>query len=296
MEFRQLETFVQVANLKSFSKASEALYITQPTVTNHIKNLEKELDTILLNRYGKSISLTHAGDLFYRYAVDIINSCQMAKFDIAAHKGKIKGHLHIHSSSVPIKTLLPHVVKDFLLKYPEVTFTLSESDSKEVVETITKGEADFGIVGAKYGSNPINYIDLIEDRLVLITPKNSKYTLPNFSSMDKDVLFKEKILFREEGSGTRNLIENTLNDNMIQLEDLNIVGYINDTESIEELVSLGVGIGFISKKSLKNKIQFKNYNAYFVKGMDFSRKFYFAYHKYRQLSPLSKAFKDFIVN
>jgi len=97
MDFRQLETFIEVANLKSFSRAAEKLYITQPTVTNHIQNLEKELGTILINRSGKNISLTEAGDLLYKYAINIVNSCEMAKFDLAAHKGRIQGHLNTRS-------------------------------------------------------------------------------------------------------------------------------------------------------------------------------------------------------
>ncbi len=295
MEFRQLETFIQVANLKSFSKASQVLYITQPTVTNHIQNLEKELDTILINRYGKSITLTHEGNLFYKYAVNIINSCQMAKFNLASYKGKVQGHLHIHSSSVPIRNILPNIINKFLIEYPDITFTLSEKDSKEVIYTIINGEADFGIVGAQYESSHIDYIDLAQDRLVVIVPKNSKYNFKNFSYISKNILFDENVLFREEGSGTRNLIEKTLNDNMIDLNDLNIIGYINDTESIKELVSLGVGIGFVSERSLGNELSFKNYNALFIHDLDFSRKFYFAYHKYRQLSPLNKTFKDFVL-
>lgn len=294
MEFRQLETFIEVANLKSFSKASKVLFITQPTVTNHIQNLEKELDTILINRYGKSITLTHAGNLFYKYAVNIINSCEMAKFDLASYKGKIQGHLHIHSSSVPIRNVLPNVISKFLIKHPDVTFTLSEKDSKEVTDTILNGESDFGIVGAKYDINHLEYIDLVEDRLLVIVPKGSKYGSENYSYISRDVLTEEKVLFREKGSGTRDLIEQTLNKNDIHLDSLNIIGYINDTESIKKLVSLGVGIGFISEKSLKN-IELKNFNAFYIEGIDFKRKFYFAYHRHRQLSPLSDTFKEFIL-
>lgn len=294
MEFRQLETFIEVANLKSFSKASKVLYITQPTVTNHIQNLEKELDTILINRYGKSITLTHEGKLFYKYAVNIINSCEMAKFDLASYKGKVQGHLHIHSSSVPIRNVLPLVLSKFLKNYPDVTFTLSEKDSKQVTDTILKGEADFGIVGAKYNEDHLNYIDLVEDRLAVIVPKGSKYGSENYSHISRDVLKDEKILFREKGSGTRNLIEETLKKNDIEIESLNIIGYINDTESIKKLVSMGVGIGFVSEKSLYN-MDDKSYNVFYIDDINFKRKFYFAYHKHRQLSPLSNAFKDFIV-
>lgn len=295
MELRQLETFIEVVKLKSFSKASESLYITQPTVSNHIQNLERELDTVLINRYGKNLSLTHAGNLFYKYAVNIINSCEMAKYDLAAYKGKIQGHLHIYSSSVPIRNVLPKLVDGFLSKYPEVSFSLIEEDSRNLINTIIRGDADFGIVGAKYDSKHIEYSELMEDRLLVIVPKSLNYGLENYSYIHPKILQEEKILLREEGSGTRKLIENTLEENGIDLDTLDVIGYIDDTESIKELVSLGLGIGFVSEKSIGKNLPMEDYNAYYVEGIDFSRKFYFASHKHRQLSPLSETFKDFVL-
>lgn len=294
MEFRQLETFIEVAKLKSFSKAANKLFITQPTVTNHIQNLEKELNTLLINRFGKELSLTHAGSLLYKYAINIVNSCEMAKFDLAAYKGKIHGHLNIYSSSVPRKYLLPSIMKKFLASYPDVSFSLSEKDSTDVIKSIISGETDFGIVGAKGSSPNIDYIDLMKDRLVLITPNSSRYPFENFSHIDKDIIYNENLLFREKGSGTRQLIESILTDS--DLDKLKIIAYIEDTEAIKELVSLGVGISFISEKTINKEVDLKRYKFFYIKGLDFSRKFYFAFHKNRQLSPLNEAFKNFILD
>ena len=295
MDLRQLETFVEVAKLKSFSKAAEKLFITQPTVTNHIQNLEKELGTLLINRFGKKITLTDAGNLLYKYAINIINSCEMAKFDLATYQGKIQGHLHIYSSSVPRKYVLPNIIKNFLTKYPDVSFNLSDKDSKKVVKSILDGETDFGIVGAKYPSNSLEYIELMEDKLLLITPNTPVYDKPNYSYIDKNVLFKDKILFREEGSGTRDLIESKLEKAGISLGQLNVMAYIEDTETIKELVSLGVGVSFLSEKAVSDDIKLDKYKVYYINDIDLTRKFYFVFHKNRQLSPLSETFKNFIL-
>jgi DNA-binding transcriptional LysR family regulator len=295
MDLRQLETFVEVAKLKSFSKAAEKLFITQPTVTNHIQNLEKELGTLLINRFGKKITLTDAGNLLYKYAINIINSCEMAKFDLATYQGKIQGHLHIYSSSVPRKYVLPNIIKNFLTKYPDVSFNLSDKDSKKVVKSILDGETDFGIVGAKYPSNSLKYIELMEDKLLLITPNTPAYDKPNYSYIDKNVLFRDKILFREEGSGTRDLIESKLEKAGISLGQLNVMAYIEDTETIKELVSLGVGVSFLSEKAVSDDIKLDKYKVYYINGIDLTRKFYFVFHKNRQLSPLSETFKNFIL-
>lgn len=296
MDFRQLETFVEVSNLKSFSKAAEKLFITQPTVTNHIQNLEKELGTLLINRFGKNISLTDAGDLLYRYAINILNSFEMAKFDLATYQGKIQGHLQIYSSSVPRKYLLPIIISNFINTYPDVSFTISDKDSKKVVKGILDGETDFGILGAKYPSNNLEYIDLMEDRLVLVTPNTSKYPEQNFSSINKDILFQNNLLFREDGSGTRSLIENIFKQSEISIDKLHISAYIEDTETIKELISLGVGISFLSEKAVYSDVKSGRYKVFYIKGLDFSRKFYFAYHRSRQLSPLSETFKNYILD
>lgn len=294
MEFRQLETFVEVVNLKSFSKAAEKLFITQPTVTNHIQNLEKELDTILLNRLGKQISLTDPGKLLYKYAVNILNSCEMAKFDLASFKGKIQGHLHIYSSSIPRKYILPKIIKGFLEIYPDVEFTIGDKDSKKVIKDILNGETDFGILGAKYPSNNIEYIDLLQDKLVLVTPNREEYP-ENFSTISRDIVFKEKLIFREEGSGTRAIVENILKNAGISMDKLNVIGYVEDIETTKELISLGVGVSFISKKAIMDDLDKERFKAFYLEELDFQRKFYFAYHKNRQLSPLSDTFMKYIL-
>lgn len=295
MDFRQLETFVEVAKLKSFSKAADRLFITQPTVTNHIQNLEKELDTLLIDRFGKNVTLTEAGHLLYKYAINILNSCEMAKFDLSAFQGKIKGHLHIYASSVPRKHLLPSILKEFLSNYPDVSFNIEDKDSKKVVKAILDGETDFGIIGAKYSSNNLSYIELMDDKLILIVPNNEDFPFENYSLVDKDIIFKNPLILREEGSGTRNVIENTFLENGLDISKLKTIAYIQDTETIKELVSLGVGISFISEKSVNNDIQLGKYKAFYIKDLNFERTFYFVFHKNRQLSPLSETFKSHLI-
>lgn len=296
MDLRQLETFIQVANLKSFSKAAKKLYITQPTVTNHIQNLEKELGTILINRSGKDVTLTDVGALFYKHAINIINSCEMAKFDLASYKGHIQGHLHIFSSSVPRKYILPSIINEFIKGYPDVTFTLENKDSKNIINNILEGETDFGIVGAKYPSKNLEYIELVTDNLVAITPNSNAFTKPNYSTISISDIINNRILLREEGSGTRHLLVNEFSKNNIDVSNLNIVAYIEDTEVIKELVSLGTGISFISSRGVSDDIKLGKYKVYYVKELNLSRRFYFVYHSKRQLSPLNETFKSFILN
>ncbi len=296
MDIRQLETFIEVVNLKSFSNAADKLFITQPTVTNHIQNLEKELGVILINRSGKNISLTEAGSLLYKYAIDIINSCDMAKFDLLSHKGKIQGLIPIYSSSVPRKYILPSIIYKFSQKYPDVKFSLSDNDSKNVINSILNAESDFGIVGAKFDHNNLSYINLMDDELVMIAPNNDSFTLENYSNLSLDSILDNKIIIREEGSGTRNILENQFSKNNISMNKLKILAYIEDTETIKELVKLGSGISFVSKRSIEKEVNNGQLKAFYVDKLNLNREFYFVYHSKRQLSPLNETFKNFILD
>ncbi len=295
LDFRQLETFIEVVNRKSFSKAAQKLYLTQPTVTSHIQNLENEIGTFLLNRSGKSITPTEAGNLLYKYALNIINMRNMAEFDLGVYKGKIQGHLEISSSSIPRHYVLPLLLKEFTDKYPDVTFSLTDFDSKKVVEGIIDGVTDFGIIGAKYHSSQLEYIDLIEDRLFAVVPNNKDYPWEEYTELDFDFLLKNRIILREKGSGTRALLENKLKEKKLDLESFNIVAYIEDIETIKKFIELGIGISFISERAIKREKDMGILKPYSIKGLDLKRKFYFVYHKKRQLSPLSQTFKDFVI-
>lgn len=295
LDFRHLETFIQVVKLKSFSKAAQQLYLTQPTITSHIQNLESELGTILLNRSGKSISPTGAGKLLYKYALNIINMRNMAQFDLGVYQGKIQGHLDISISSIPRHYVLPSLLKDFMSKYPEVTFSITDYDSKNVFDSIIEGNTDFGIVGTYFKSPNLEYIDLINDELCVITPNNSDYPWENYSELDPEFLISEKIISREKGSGTRGLIESQFIEHGIDYDSLKIIAYVDDTDAIKRFVELGIGISFTSKKAIKREVDMGLIKCFTIKGFELKRMFYFIYHKKRQLSPLSKTFKDFVV-
>lgn len=295
MDLRQLETFVTVVKLKSFSKAADKLFITQPTVTNHIQNLENELGTILINRNGKSISLTNAGNLLYKNALNIINSFEMTKFQLETFKGQIQGHLDIASSSVPRKYLLPALISEFLSNYPDVSFTVLDKDSKEVVSSILEGEYDFGIVGANFEGHNLEYINIMEDNLILMAPPNFMPHLDNYSYIELNDIINCNFIFREEGSGTRETIIKALYDKGADMDDIKVVATIEDSESIKELVSLGAGVSFISEKSVEDDLKIGKYKVLKVKDLNINRKFYFVYHKKRQLSPLGETFKNFVL-
>ncbi len=294
LDFKQLETFVEIINLKSFSKAAQKLFLTQPTVSNHIQNLENELDTILLNRSSKYIYPTESGSILYKYAQDILNLKDNAQFTLNQYKGKIEGNLNISASSIPKQYLLPKIIKGFSTEYPDVKYTIYHKDSKEIIESILQGHTDFGIVGAKYQSKKLEFIKLIEDELVIASSYNSNSLEPN-STVDLDFLIKNKLILREDGSGSRLLLEKSLNKLNINLSSLKVIACIEDNETIKQLIKLNMGISIISLLALKDDIQNKKIKPLHLDSANLKRSFYFVYKKNKYLSPLSKAFKNYII-
>jgi len=296
VEFNQLESFISVVKHNSFSYAAKELYITQPTVSNNIQNLEKELNTTLLNRTSKTISLTDAGEIFYKYAVELINIRDKAKYMLSEHTNKLEGEIEITASSIPEQYILPYIIKDFTKIYPKISFSMTHKNSKEIIDDIMEGKLNFGIVGAKYHSDMLEYIDFFEDELALCVPNNNSYPLSEDDYMDMNALFSEKIILRKKGSGTRRLIEHKLSSLDIDLEDLNIVSQIDSNEMIKKMIELGLGISFISKIAVKNEIDLKLIKPLRIKGLELKRCFYFVYSKNRTLSPVVEAFKDFLTD
>jgi Transcriptional regulator len=291
MDFRQLRTFIEVAKLKSFSKAAQKLFLTQPTVSSQILNLEEELGCRLFDRMGKNISLTQAGQIFYDKAIEIINTYDNLKFQIDEYNNSIVGTLDITCSSVPRKHFLPKVICEFSLQYRDVKYRISELDSKKVIDNIIDGYYDFGIVGNEYDVANINFVPLMKDELVLISPASYNISSPTINLSE---IIDYNFIIREKGSGTREIIENALSQTPYSLDSLNVIAYLEDNETIKKFVECGLGLGFISKYEIDNNLN-QTYRMHKINNLSLERFFYLASHKVRTLSPLSNKFIDFLL-
>ncbi|WP_170074906.1 selenium metabolism-associated LysR family transcriptional regulator [Paraclostridium dentum] len=291
MDLKQLEVFVAVAKYNSFSKAAKELFLTQPTVSAHIQNLEKSLDTVLVNRNNKVITLTKAGEILYEHAIYILNNCKKAVYDIKEYSGKIEGVIDLACSSIPETYILPDFLKSFYTNYPNVKFSISRYDSQDAISEILNERISFGFVGSKVNNKQIEYIDLIDDELVLIAPKNLIIENEN-GFIDIEKLYNLKFIMRKDGSGTQSIVINKLKSNKIPLNSLDTIAYVESNESIKEMVKLGLGVSFVSYTSIIEDINSNKLNFYRIKNMSFDRKFYFIYSKKKAFTPLEYKFLD----
>lgn len=296
MDFKQLETFIMIVKTKSFTKAADVLYITQPSVTNHIQALESELNTSLFVRTRRSVSLTQAGSIVYKHALNIMSTYEEIVKDLDIYSQNLKGTLNICVSSVPRKIILPNIIEKFSKTFSDISFNITNDDSRTVIDSILVGETDFGIVGLKISNPKLIYTQIMDDHIVYVVNKDLYPNLNNYSSITVDELRQDKIILREIGSGTRQIVEDELKKKNSLDVIANSVATIQDTNTILDLVSKGVGTGFISQRMLslsKFKDEVKILN---IKDLSLNRKFYFIYNKNLQFSNVNKIFKDFMLD
>jgi DNA-binding transcriptional LysR family regulator len=289
MDFKQLESFIAIAKFNSFSRAAEKLYLTQPTLSNHIISLERELDTLLFDRVNKKVALTEAGALFHQHALDILHSRDRAYFSLNKFKGSINGLLEISSSTVPQHFFLANLIQNFSKKYPNVRYKILRHDSKEVVQKIISGEVDFGIVGKMIPNRNIEYKEIMGDEIVLVANTSFKK-----STITLDELRKISLIMRENGSATRSVLLEKLEALGVRYDDLNIVAEIENTATIKQFINNGIGFAFISTREIHSDIKCQNLKIIDVDDFKITRNFYFAYNKRISFSPLCEQFKNYI--
>lgn len=289
MNFKQIEVFLHVMRLKSFSKAAEALYLSQPTVSAHIKSLEEELGAQLFIRSTKEITPTRAGRSFHPFAQEMSTLQEKAIQDLQKLTTEVKGMLTIACSTVPSQYLMPQILPQLTAKYPQVFFTIKQYDSHDVIQKVLDMEADVGICGSKKERVPCVFLPIASDPLVVVTPytpyyKKFKQILP------VEELRKATFILREEGSGTRKESEEYLLSIGLEPNQLQSSVQLHSTESILQGVRNGLGVSIVSKRAAKD-FEAMNYLLTFEMHSDsLNRMLYLVYHKNQPLSPASEAF------
>ena len=250
MEFRELKSFLYIVQYENFSKAAEALYISQPTISLHIKNLESELHFELFKRSTKKIILTDKGKALYEYAKKLF-SIEKSFLDNLNHK--FNNQIKVGASSIPAGYLLPELIEKFKERYNNVDFEILQADSEDILGMYKVGLIDVGMIGMDIKDKNFISKSFYKDRLVLIT-KNEKNENHNIDI--KELLLKPFIL-REDGSGTRKMSEKILVDYGVYMENLNIVAKVTGQDTLINLVKAGIGVSIVSYKSVmqyeKNK-------------------------------------------
>ena len=294
MEFRQLEAFVNAVKYKSFSKAADATFLTQPTISTHVSNLEAELGVRLLNRKGREISLTPQGQEFYGYAVELLNTRERALNQIHNSVKELEGILEIQTSTIPGHYYLPMLLDEFHKRHPGIRFYVEQTDSRTVNDNLLVQRGEIGFTGYK-GNTGLTYEPLFYDEMVLITPDHEKYRpYKNGEELSVNFFIHEPFVMREDGSGTKQEMEKALVDGKAVFKNVSVIARMTNMAAVKQVVSRGLGVSIVSEQVVKETAESEKIRYFKIKGLEKKRCFYMAYNKSAILSPVAEAFLQFV--
>lgn len=255
MTLKQLEAFVKIANNRSFTLAAKELFITQPTVSAYINNLEEELGVRLFDRTTKEVELSDEGDRIYLYAKEMLELAAKIQNSFSTDEDSKVKQVVISASSIPGQFLVPEILSAFKKKFPDVDFKVRETDSAGVVEDITNHMADIGLAGTEIGTNKCNFIPFYDDELILVTENSEKYRKIQETATDLNWIKNEDFIMRESGSGTRKEAVKFLETLGISQEELRVSATFGKTVTVVNSVINGLGIAMMSRLAVTGELE-----------------------------------------
>lgn len=291
MDFKQIEAFVNVVRYKSFSRAADATFFTQPTISTHISILEKELGTKLLDRKGRTVEMTPQGKQFYKYAVEMVNTRSRAIAALDKDSDKVEGVLELQTSSIPGITFLPDMLALFRKEHMNTQFYVNQSDSVAVVDHIAERRGELGFVGEK-GNNPnLEYNKIFSDRSVLVVAKG---LFTDAEEVELDDIMGLPFIWRENGSATQKSFEDAVVKKGFDRASFEVIAMFNDLDAIIRAVEIGLGVAILSEQTVA-KLGSKNIRLVNINGFNVNRDFYMINMKGVALSPVAESFKQFVL-
>jgi len=292
LDLRRLEAFSKVYELRSFSRAGEVLFLSQPTISAHIASLEKELKVQLFDRLGRSILPTAAGDILYTHVLEAFRSLESATAEIQLLQERVCGSLVVGGSTIPAHYLLPSVLAVFLKRHPEVTVQVSVGDSEAIVRDILEGRLMVAVVGGIFEeSQDLVFTPILQDELVVIAPPNLE--APNFG-LALDTLSSYSWVMREHGSGTRMALERGLAAGGVDIRELKTAVVVESTQAVLRCVKAGIGISVTSRLAAQEELDRGALQVLDCPCLPMQRFFYCVHFKRRQLFPAVRLFIDFL--
>lgn len=293
MELRKLEVFCKVVELKSFTNAAEAVLLSQPTVSEHIRSLEEELGQKLIDRLGRKAEPTPVGRILYKYAVRMLRLHQEAVESVEKYGGRIVGRIMIGSGTIPGTYILPRLIGLFRRQHSSIKATLHIAGSQFIATEVLSGTLDLGVVGARWSEKGLEWREIFSDQLALVVSTDHPWANRNRVSLHE--LREEPFILRENGSGTRRVIDGILENNGVNPSTLREVAEIGSTAAIKEAVRTGIGISILSVRSVEQDVRHGILSTIPIEGVQLERSFYLIRRKNRELSPVAAVFWEYLL-
>src|SRR5699024_6802118 len=261
-----LYIFIKVVEMNSFTKAANALHMTQPAVSQAVRNLEKEFEVTLLEREHKTFYLNEAGKIVYTYAKEITRTYAHMETLIAELEEDPKGNVMIGASYTIGEYILPNILSSLYQLYPEIHPQVSISNTQESIKQLINHDIDIGLVEGSVTDNRLYTEPFMVDEMYVAASGDKNYAVESITDLAQD-----NWIIREKGSGTRALTEKVFQDYQIQPSNFFTFG---STQIIKEVVESGLGVSLLSKAALKKEIQLETIQILPIAELPIERPFY----------------------
>jgi len=279
MNFNQLSIFISIYRNMSFTKASGELGISQPSISEQMKNLEADLGCKLFERLGRTIKPTKEARLMYPRAINIIEETDKLKEIVTESRAEISGRLTIGASTIPGTYMLPGFIAAFRKKHPMVTFDVHIGDSRQITDMLLKHDILIGITGAVMEADRLDHFPCCDDELVLAAPPG----LIGKDTITAAELADIPFVLRAEGSGTKRIMEDHMKKSGLNIKGLSIAALLNSNDAVKEALKAGLGASILSRIAIKEELQAGTLKETRIKGLKMMRKFNLVTHKRRIL-------------
>lgn len=292
MNLNLFRTYVRVVETQNLSKTADDFGLSQPAVTKQIQSLEDMYGVLLLERSGRKLKPTEAGEILYYCAKDIIKAVEKTEAAMEEIAESRKGSLYLGASTIPGQYILPQIIKKFKDKHPNISISLDISDTEKTFNMIAERELDIGIVGGWINNRKVEGFKWLEDELVVVIPESHNFV--KYEEINLTDLVNERWIFREKGSGTRKAIEETFAALSIKKEQINIYMEAGSTEAVLAMVESGMGISIVSRWAIKKFEQHKKIKYLKLNEDEAKRFFYVIYPRQKIRRKSVNIFLDYL--
>ncbi len=292
--FRELEIFCKVVEHESFSKAAKSVFLVQASVSERIASLEKKIGTRLLDRMGRKVIPTAAGELLHKHATLLLGMKETALLEMRKFLGMEQGEISMGGSTIPGEYILPALIGKFNNKYPHLLVKLKVSDSSDIEKRVLSGLLELGVIGSKSTHPNIICQPLWKDALVLAVTPNHPFVRRKAISL-KD-LKNTPFILREEGSGTLKIIKNHFHKTGENgFDDFQISARFGSSTAVKEGIKSGLGLSILSARAIEAELKAGLLKALKIKDISISRNFFLIRNKLRIASPACQAMLNYLL-
>ena len=289
MDFDQLETFIEVARLLSFSRAAEKRFRTQPAISSQIRSLEEEVGAMLLDRSGGKVSVTASGKLFLRFAEEILDARKAMMTAVAENERVPRGEIVVGANEGTCLHILPEVFAEFKKQYPDVAVNITRADYAKILESVIDNSVDFGVVSLPVNDNRLTVVLIHRDELVIIAPPKHPLAKSKSATIAEAASFP---LIVPKGGHTRDALEDLFHERRLKPR---YTMELDSSELLKRFVAADAGVGFIARSNVLEDVRANALSAIAISDATVRRDLALVFRKDKALSRAALAFIDIAV-